>query len=254
MPKLKSSDTSWGRDAEWYDELLAKPGTYQEEVVLPNLARLLEAESGTRVLDVACGQGYFARAIAAGGATVHGVDASPSLIKIAKELGGGPTYAVSPAEDLRDVPDASYDRAVIVLAIQNIEPAAQTIAEAARVLAAGGRLVIVMNHPAFRVPKHSDWAWSEDGATQYRREDRYMSELREKIQTHPGSDSDRYTYSFHRPLQYYVKAIAKAGMAVSRLEEWTSNRKSQPGPRAQAEDRARAEFPLFLTIEARKHG
>lgn len=253
MPKLKSSDTSWGRDAEWYDDLLGKPGTYQEEVVLPNLTRVLALQQGDRVIDVACGQGYFARTFAAAGAEVLGVDASPSLIKIARESGGGPRYEVAPAEEL-PVPDGSFDVAAIVLAIQNIEPAGAAIAEAARAVAPGGRVVLVMNHPAFRIPRHSDWEWSGDGKVQYRRADRYLSELHEKIQTHPGSDPDRYTHSFHRPLQFYFKALAKAGLSVGRLEEWTSNRKSQPGPRAEAENRARAEFPLFLMIEARRDG
>lgn len=252
MPKLTPKDTSWGRDADWYDELLSKPGTYQEAVILPNLIRFMEIDRGTTVIDIACGQGYFSRAFAAKGADVLGIDAGSSLIDSAIEQRGGPTYRVGAAEDLAGIADGSFDRAAIVLAIQNIEPAAAAIAEAARVTAADGKVVIVMTHPSFRIARHSDWAWSEDGATQYRRQSRYMSELKEKIQTHPGSDPDRYTYTFHRPLQYYVKALGKAGLAVTRLEEWTSNRKSQPGPRAVAEDRARAEFPLFLAIEARK--
>ena len=251
MPRLTSRDTSWGRDAAWYDDLLGRPGTYQEEVVLPNVLRLLELAPGTRVIDLACGQGYFARAFAAQGARVTGIDASEALVAAAEEAGGGPEYRVGDISRLRDA-DASYDRAAVILAIQNVEPAAEAIAEAARVLVPGGKLLIVMNHPAFRIPKHSDWAWSEDGATQYRREDRYLSELRERIQTHPGADPDRYTYSFHRPLQYYAKALSKAGLSIGRLEEWTSNRKSQPGPRAAAEDRARAEFPLFLALLARR--
>jgi hypothetical protein len=53
-------------------------------------------------------------------------------------------------------------------------------------------------------------------------------------------------------LQFYFKALRKAGFLVSRLEEWNSQKKSQPGPRADAENRARKEFPLFLALEAVK--
>lgn len=255
MPKLTPKHTSWGRDAAWYDELLQKPGTYQEEVVLPNTLRLLELTPGMSVVDIACGQGYFSRACASAGAVVTGVDASSDLIATARDAGKGPTYQVGDAAVLDGIPDTSFDRAMIILAIQNIEQVAATFQQARRVLKKDGRLVMVMNHPAFRIPKHSDWDWNEEGTVQYRRQDRYLSELRENIQTHPGSDPDRYTISFHRPLQFYVKALAKAGFAVTRLEEWTSNRVSQPGPRAAAEDRARAEFPLFLCLEARPfHG
>jgi len=249
MPKLTHRDTSWERDARWYDDLLGKPGTYQEELILPNLRRVLGIRPGTRLLDLACGQGYFSRAFAAEGAGVLGIDAAPSLIASAREAGGGPRYEVGDASALTGIAPGSFDIATLVLAIQNIEPAGEAIGEAARALVPQGRLVMVLNHPAFRIPKHSAWGWDEDG-TQYRREDQYLSELRERLQTHPGSDPDRYSYSFHRPLQFYVKALGKADMAVTRLEEWSSARKSQPGPRAAAEDRARAEFPLFLMIEA----
>lgn len=249
MPKLTPKHTSWGRDAAWYDGLLSKPGTYQEEVILPNLLRLVAPHEGMRVIDIACGQGYFSRAFAAAGANVLGIDAGSDLIRIATEAGGA-RYQVGDAASLAGIPDASFDRATVVLALQNIEPAAQAVAEAARVLVPGGKLIVVLNHPAFRIPKHSDWHF-EDGV-QHRRESRYLSETKERIQTHPGSDPDRYTVSFHRPLQYYFKAFAKAGLAVTRLEEWTSNRASQKGPRQEAEDRARAEFPLFMCIEATK--
>lgn len=36
------------------------------------------------------------------------------------------------------------------------------------------------------------------------------------------------------------------------LEEWISDKKSQPGPRSESEDKARKESPLFLFIEAKK--
>ena len=68
----------------------------------------------------------------------------------------------------------------------------------------------------------------------------------------PGSEASSETVSFHRPLQTYFKALRKTGFVVNRLDEWTSNKKSQPGPRADAENRARKEFPMFLALEAKK--
>jgi hypothetical protein len=35
------------------------------------------------------------------------------------------------------------------------------------------------------------------------------------------------------------------------LEEWISNKKSQPGKRAKAENRSRKEIPLFLALRAK---
>ena len=79
-----------------------------------------------------------------------------------------------------------------------------------------------------------------------------MSESKEPIQMHPGDKPWERTISFHRPLQYYFKALGKNGLYVSRLEEWSSNKLSELGPKKVAEDKARHEFPLFLFLEATK--
>jgi hypothetical protein len=66
------------------------------------------------------------------------------------------------------------------------------------------------------------------------------------------SSEAQNTISFHRPLQAYMKALEKTGFVLARLEEWTSHKKSEKGPRQTAEDRARKEIPLFLMMECVK--
>ncbi len=66
----------------------------------------------------------------------------------------------------------------------------------------------------------------------------------------PSTPGKAQTVSFHRPLQGYVKNFVNAGFLLRRMEEWTSHKKSEPGPRQKAENQARKEFPLFLMIEA----
>ena len=60
------------------------------------------------------------------------------------------------------------------------------------------------------------------------------------------------TWTFHRPIQSYVKALADAGFVIEALEEWPSMRSSEPGPRVSEENRARREIPMFLGIRAVK--
>ena len=253
-PGKRLKPTSWGGVAGWYDKLLeGGDDTYQTKVVLPNLVRALDIKKGTRVLDLACGQGFFSRAFAFEGAEVTGVDISKELISIAqknspKEI----KYTARSAEDLSVFQDASFEKITIVLAIQNIEAPHKVFKECARVLKPGGKLFIVLNHPAFRVPKDSSWGYDEDTHTQYRRVDRYMSESKVLIDMVPSKPGSVTTVSFHRPLQYYVKTLSNAGFAVSRLEEWLSHRESGAGPRKSAEDKARMEIPLFLFLEAQK--
>lgn len=252
-------NTSWGGVAEWYDNLIEKEASnYQKDVILPHLTRLVQPKSNEVILDLACGQGFFSREFAKLGAKVIGVDIAPELIKIADDLAKKAKlkidFYVSPADNLKFIKDGSVDKAVIVLAIQNIENLSGTLNEVASVLKQNGKVWIVLNHPTFRIPKTSAWGF-EENAVQYRRIDEYMSESKVPIQMHPGKktkEPGEMTVSFHRPLQVYFKAFKKAGFAVTGLEEWISGKYSQSGPRAKAEDKARKEIPLFMMIEAMK--
>lgn len=243
-------NTSWEPAAEWYDEYLRGPDTYQEKVILPNLLRFLALKSGEQVLDLACGQGYFSKHFIEAGAVVVGVDASQALINKAQTAVPQARFQVADAAKL-PLTDVSCDAVVCVLALQNIERLLPVFQEVKRVLKVGGRFVLVINHPAFRVPKRSDWGWDEDKKLQYRRVERYLSPEKIKIDLHPSQQAGEYTWSFHRSLQDFVKALNTAGLAVSRLEEWISHKVSQSGPRAMAEDAARKEIPLFLALEAK---
>jgi ubiquinone/menaquinone biosynthesis C-methylase UbiE len=258
---MTPKNTSWGDVAKWYDDLIeGSADSYQKKVLAPNLLRIIEPKKGMTILDIACGQGYFSRAFAESGAKVFGCDISKELIAIAKTGNVGAENAkvefkVNASDDLQFMADGAADVAIIILSLQNIENIAGTLAEAHRSLKAGGRLVIVLNHPAFRIPKRSSWEWTEELPVEYRRIDAYMSDDQIEVDMSPG-ENDRnkkaFTISFHRPLQSYFKALSKAGFAVTRLEEWISHKKSQPGPRAAEEDRMRKEIPMFLCLEARK--
>ena len=254
-PKRKNSpkkaDASWGTVATWYDTLLeGDSDTYHTQVILPNLIRVLALRRGEKVIDIGCGQGFFTRACSAAGGAVTGVDIAPELIEIAQTESPGLPYYVAPAHLLAFAKGGTYDTAIIVLALQNIENMSAVIGEARRVLSPKGRIVLVLNHPAFRVLKHSSWGYDEKEKVQYRRVDRYLSSEKVLVDMHPGEKSGVHTISYHRSLQDISKALFKYGFAITRLEEWISHRTSEKGPRADAENEARKEIPLFMMLEA----
>lgn len=249
----KSKNTSWEHVAKWYDRLLDAEGTYQKDLILPNLLRLMDIRHGDTVLDLACGQGFFTYSFMEQGAQVIGVDASETLITMARSTTPEGRFYVAKADRLTFVKDKSIDKIAIVLALQNIENIAGVFRECARVLKSGGALYAVLNHPAFRIPKASSWGWDEKEKKQYRRIDKYLSEAKIPIEMHPGDKPNETTLSFHRPLQFYAKALHKNGFSITGLEEWNSHRKSEPGPRAKAEDTARKEIPLFLSLVGAKN-
>jgi ubiquinone/menaquinone biosynthesis C-methylase UbiE len=221
----------------------------------------MEPLKGKKVLDLACGQGQFSRILRDKGAHVTGVDIGKELIALAeannssiKETGTHKvTYFTGSSDDLYMLKNESFDIVLCVLALQNIENLHKTIEEVTRVLTKNGTFIFVLNHPSFRNPRHTFWGYDESQNIQYRRVDSYISESSVKIDMTPGSKNNKkYTVSFHRPLQVYVKSLAKHGLSITRLEEWTSHRESEKGPKKKAEDASRKEIPLFMCIEAVK--
>ncbi|MHB1158596.1 MAG: class I SAM-dependent methyltransferase [Phycisphaerales bacterium] len=262
--------SSWSRVADWYDNLVGDEGSeYQREIIFPNVLRLLQPQPTDHVLDVACGQGAFCRLLHEQHIPVTGIDAAPPLIRAARDRSSKPrqsesssaasgsqiNYLVGDARDLKKLPDASFTAAVCILAIQDIDPIQPVFTSIARCLTSGatsgGRLVIAMMHPCFRAPKTTSWGW-QNHDIQFRRIDGYLIPRKHPIITHPGLDKTRHTWTYHRPLQTYIKTLNKAGLLIDALEEWPSHKRSEPGPRAQAENTARQEIPMFLALRAVK--
>jgi SAM-dependent methyltransferase len=252
--KMQAPKTSWEQVADWYGGHLAENDSLLNTVVYPGVLKLLAPNKNKHYLDIACGEGAFSRLLVKSGARAKGFDASPSLVERAKRLAPTNTkYKIGDATGFASLfENEKFDGAVCILAIQNIDPIVPVFRDAASVLAPGAPFVIVMNHPCFRIPRQSAWGWEDARQIQYRREDMYMSPLKIPILAHPGADRSIKTVSYHRPLSTYINALAANGFTVAVLEEWTSNRISDHGPKAKAENRARAEFPMFLAIRAIK--
>jgi len=249
-PKNK---TSWGKVADWYEGMLEEKNSFQSQVILPNLLRLMDIKKNDVVLDLACGTGFFSNAFSQEGARVQGVDIGEELIDIAEQNSSGDiVYTVASADKIPHIKTNSIDKVAIILALQNIENVGGVFAECNRVLKKNGSIFVVLNHPSYRIPKESEWGWDEKTQTEYRRVDKYLSESKIAIDMHPGQKQKTKTISFHRPLQYYFKQLSKHNLAVSRLEEWISHRQGPKGKRFTASERSRKEIPLFLFLEIRK--
>src|SRR5690606_21175062 len=105
----------------------------------------------------------------------------------------------------------TFHAAVFLLSIQDIEPLGEALEGVRATLAPGGRLVIVMTHPCFRVPRQSGWGVDEGRGLTYRRVDRYLTELAVPMKRYGRGGREGATRSYHRPLQTYVEALARVG-------------------------------------------
>lgn len=108
------------------------------------------ARPGERLLDLCCGTGDFAPLFAVGNGGLSrylGVDLNAEYIAYAEERWGGGSgreFAAVDATRLR-LPEGSFDRAIFVNSLHHFpdELARGILREAARVLRAGGRLVLI---------------------------------------------------------------------------------------------------------------
>jgi 2-polyprenyl-3-methyl-5-hydroxy-6-metoxy-1,4-benzoquinol methylase len=103
---------------------------------------------GRRVLDVGCGEGWLARALAARGREVVGVDGSAALVERAREAGGG-TFRVLGYYEIQADPGllgGPYDAVVCNFALLG-ERVAPLLRALSTTLAPGGRLLVQTVHP-----------------------------------------------------------------------------------------------------------
>jgi SAM-dependent methyltransferase len=99
--------------------------------------------AGRRVLDIGCGTGRAAEALAARGSRVWGVEPEPEMAALARERVS--TVKVAPAERL-PFKDGWFERALMWLVVHLVDRP-RALAEAARVLGPDGRLAIGTFHP-----------------------------------------------------------------------------------------------------------
>jgi len=247
-------NSSWQKVSKWYNKAVGDEGHYyHQHVIMPNLNRILKLKERESILDLACGQGILERSLDKN-VEYFGIDLAGNLIREAESKKTNPNHRFYVADASKDLPIVknNFDSGAIILALQNIKKPFGVIRNFAKHLKKGGKLVIVLNHPIFRIPQHSSWGEDVNKKIQYRRIDSYMTPQEISIVAHPGKEESENTWSFHYPLSAYSEMLFDNGFCIEKIEEWISDKKST-GSKAYMEDKARKEFPLFMAIIAKKN-
>ena len=143
---VEEVDSRTGYDAKAvnYDDEPNPIIAAEQRTVWPILDRVAPG----RALDAACGTGRHAARLLDRGHTVVAVDASPGMLETVRAK---LPQAEVRAGDLTALPldDDSIDLAVCALALTHLAVLEPAIAELARVVRAGGRIVLCDVHPQF---------------------------------------------------------------------------------------------------------
>jgi 2-polyprenyl-3-methyl-5-hydroxy-6-metoxy-1,4-benzoquinol methylase len=218
--------STWDQLAGYWDEQMEAGETWQRTLIQPPVERLLELRAGERVLEVACGNGEFARAMSAAGASVLATDFSEPMLERARAYGGDVEYRRADATDERAVlalgDPGSFDAAVSNMAIMDMAEIEPMISALAVLLRPAGRFVFSTVHPAFNsadVTRVVEQSEDETGVVRT-----YSVKVSGYITPFTGrgvaleGQPVRQWY-FHRPLSAILDVCFRHGFVLDGMEE-----------------------------------
>jgi len=146
----------WDAKAEFWDARMGDGNAFQRVLIGPASERLLRIQPGELVLDVACGNGVFARRLAQFGARVVAIDFSERFLALARarttELAALVEYRRVDATDeaqLQGLGERRFDAAVCTMALMDMPVIEPLLRALTRLLTPAGRFVFAVHHPAF---------------------------------------------------------------------------------------------------------
>jgi len=218
------------------DGLAAAPEWDAVRALIPEL-------EGSRILDLGCGFGAFARwCIEQGAASVIGVDLSTNMLNRARELTETDSieYRIGDLEDL-DIPEPNFELIYSALAFHYVEDFSALCRAMRSKLVQGGRLVATVEHPIFTAPRNDAWLKKDSGDAIWPL-DRYFDEgYRERSWFTDG------VIKYHRTIGTYVGALLGSSFKLTNLTEWEPTLEQVT---EHPEWKLERERPMFLILSA----
>jgi ubiquinone/menaquinone biosynthesis C-methylase UbiE len=174
-----------------------------EDFWLFHLGRFLDLlpAPGRLTVDVGCGEGRLTRALAAAGYRVVGADTASALVNAALTHPRSAPAVVGDATRL-PFPDGSADLVTAFMCLHDFDDMPAAVAEAARILAPGGRFAVALHHP---------FVTARFAGT-------YLAEQRYTL-TVQNNDTSMTYEGTHRPLTAYSMALTAAGLVIETIRE-----------------------------------
>ena len=219
----------WDRKAAWWDDYMKEGNDFQQKLIAPAQEKLLDLKKGERVLEVACGNGNFARRMVQLGAQVSASDVSETFIDLARrrttENPDMIEYRVIDATDSEQLivlGEGRFDAAVCTMALFDMWSIEQLVTSLSRLLRTGGRFVFSVVHPCFN-SLSATWVTEtedQDGevvTTNSVKISRYIKP-EARLSTGVKGEPEPH-YGFDRPISLLFSTCFKAGFVLDGIEE-----------------------------------
>lgn len=219
----------WDQNASFWDERMGDGNDFQRLLVAPASERLLALKSGETVLEIACGNGVFARHLARLGAQVVATDFSSSMLQHARTRSSAShdriDYRLLDAtseEQIVALGRQRFDAAVCNMAIMDMAQIDPLMCGIRQVVKPGGRFVFSLCHPCFNntgsIHCVEDATINGNIVTTYAiKTTSYLHSTPTKGVAMIGQPASQYY--FDRPLHVLFNACFRAGLVLDGLEE-----------------------------------
>lgn len=215
-----SGSAIWDDHAAWWKRTFTMGADPEYDLeIIPIVVR--ELAQCQRVLDIGCGEGQVARALAAveqSGQFLEVVGIDPAFLQIrfarsSPHPSDGPSYLQGAGEALPFASN-SFDGAFCCLSIEHADDADLVLEEAARVLCPGGVFLLLINHPMYQGP---DSGFIDDQilGERYWRVGPYLVE---QVSVEEVDANVSIPFA-HRPLNRYVNPLAASGAVMTAMFE-----------------------------------
>lgn len=238
-PRPMRMRDAWAKEAPNWLQLVRRQLDAGWALSRPHFLELVPPP-GELTLDIGCGEGRMARALAAAGHRVIGVDVTELLARAASDHDDPVPAVVADAAAL-PFRDGIVDLVVSFMSLMDTDDFAAAVSEAGRVLRPGGRYCIAIVHPLAESGR-----FLEDGSFLVDRP--YLQVWRYPDQLH-RQGVEMMFHTEHRPIESYARALEDAGLVIEAIRE------PMPDPAMAAEQPSEERWrriPNFLMLRARK--
>ncbi|WP_047246336.1 class I SAM-dependent methyltransferase [Maribacter thermophilus] len=200
---------SWNKNAEEWIKIIDNDKIPSRVFTNKAIIKTIEKDSGQKILDIGCGEGWLTRSISNMGKHAVGLDATEALLKNARKKGSEEYYNITYDEIVNGKahPPAPFDTAIFNFSLYQEKGLDILLKKVKELLTPDGSIIIQTLHPYFIIANGLQ----------------YQSQLiSDSWKGLPGNFTDGHGW-YARTFEDWTKVIQAAGLYTSYMKEVTND-------------------------------